>query len=83
MALRIYHLEEQLARDDVDDTHRGKVLERLGRCRAQQADLTQSLVELLSDIFTGQKRLKVYRQMKLYNDPSFNPYLYRARRLAG
>ena len=83
MALRIYHLEEQLARTDVDAIQRSKVQERLARCRAQHADLSQSLAELLDDIWSGRKLLKVYRQMKMYNDPTLNPYLYRARRIAG
>jgi Protein of unknown function (DUF4254) len=83
MALRIFHFEEQLARDDVDDIHRAKVADRLARCRLQLSDLAQSLVELLDDIWSGRKLLKVYRQMKMYNDPSLNPYLYRSQRLAG
>ena len=83
MALRIYHLEEQLARADIDAVQRGKVDERLEQCRVQHADLLQSLAELLDDIFSGRKLLKVYRQMKMYNDPTLNPYLYRSRRLAG
>lgn len=81
MALRIYHLDEQLVRD-TDAIHKAKVRERLERCHAQHADLSQSLTELLADIFAGRKLLKVYRQMKMYNDPTLNPYLYR-RRLAG
>ena len=44
----------------------------------QHADLCRSLSELLEDIFSGRKRLKVYRQFKMYNDPTMNPYLYRA-----
>jgi hypothetical protein len=83
MALRIYHLEEQLARDDIDQILRGKVNERLLRCRAQHADLVQSAAELLEDIWSGRKLLKIYRQLKMYNDPTLNPYLYRSRRLAG
>jgi hypothetical protein len=83
MALRIYHFEEQAARDDIDRIQRDKVEERLLRCRAQRADLSQSLAELLDDIFAGRKLLRVYRQMKMYNDPSLNPYLYRSRRLVG
>ena len=79
MALRIYHLEEQSARDDVDEAHRQKVDERLGRCRLQHADLSASLAELLDDLYAGRKLLKVYRQMKMYNDPTLNPYLYRTR----
>jgi hypothetical protein len=83
LALRVYHLEEQAAREDSDPVHRDKALERLDRCRAQHADLSQSLIQLLNDIFRGQKLLKVYRQMKMYNDPTMNPYLYRKRRLVG
>jgi hypothetical protein len=83
MALRIYHFEEQLARDDIDQIQRGKVNDRLLRCRAQHADLSQAAAELLEDIWSGRKLLKVYRQLKMYNDPTLNPYLYRSRRLAG
>jgi hypothetical protein len=83
LALRIFHLEEQASRTDSDAIHREKAVERLNRCHAQQADLSQSLTELLGDVFSGNKRLKVYRQMKMYNDPTMNPYLYRKRRLVG
>jgi hypothetical protein len=82
MSLRIYHFEEQLTREGADEQHRLNVGERLARCRLQHADLSQSLVELLEDIWSGRKRLQVYRQMKMYNDPTLNPYLYRTR-LAG
>ena len=83
MSLRIYHLQEQLDRRDTGDEHRKKVRERLDRCLLQLADLATSLAELLEDIFAGQKVLKVYRQMKMYNDPTLNPYLYKSGRLAG
>jgi hypothetical protein len=83
MSLRIYHFEEQLMRDDATDAHREMVTDRLARCRSQHTDLSQSLVELLDDIWAGRKLLKVYRQMKMYNDPTLNPYLYRPHRLAG
>ena len=76
MALRVYHLDEQLTRKHVDQQHLDTVRERLDRCRVQQQDLSQSLVELLQDLLTGRKMLKVYRQMKMYNDPTLNPYLY-------
>jgi hypothetical protein len=82
MSLRIYHLIEQLERDDADAAHRKNVQERLDRCRRQHADLSQSLAELFDDVWSGRKMLKVYRQMKMYNDPTLNPYLYRAQRLA-
>ena len=83
IALRIYHLEEQAARNDADPAHLRNVQQRLERCREQHADLSRSLAELLADIFAGHKILKVYRQMKMYNDPTMNPYVYRATRLAG
>ena len=77
MALRIYHFQEQLEREDADAQHLDRVRQRLERCRAQHVDLAQSLVELLADLAAGRKMLKVYRQMKMYNDPTLNPYLYR------
>jgi hypothetical protein len=83
MALRIYHLDEELAREGANGQHRAKVQERLDRCHLQHADLSQALAELLDDIWAGRKLLKVYRQMKMYNDPTLNPYLYRSRRLVG
>ena len=77
MSLRVYHLVEHLDRVDVDDEHLEKVRGRLARCRVQQRDLSQALAELLDDLLTGRKILKVYRQMKMYNDPTLNPYLYK------
>jgi hypothetical protein len=79
MALRIYHLREQLERTDADQQHREKVENKLAVCLMQQADLSQSLQELLNDIFAGKKRHRTYRQNKMYNDPTLNPYLYAAR----
>jgi hypothetical protein len=79
MALRIYHLDEQLMRDDVDDSHREKVNTRLAICRLQRHDLSQSLKELLVDIYHGAKRHRTYRQLKMYNDPTLNPYLYKSK----
>ena len=83
MSLRVYHLNEELERDDVDTAHCEKVQQKLDRCALQQKDLSGSLTELLDDIFAGRKLLKVYRQMKMYNDPTLNPYLYKSDRKAG
>lgn len=83
MSLRVYHLQEELQRTDADTEHLAKVREKLQRCGVQQADLSRSLEELLQDVFAGRKRLRVYRQMKLYNDPAFNPEVYRSGRRAG
>lgn len=79
MSLRIYHMREQLEREDVADEHFQKVSEKLARCQLQLGDLSGSLKELLDDLFSGRKRLRVYRQMKMYNDPTLNPYLYRQK----
>ena len=76
LALRIFHLDEQLARQDVDQQHVEKVNMRIAICRLQQSDLTTSLEELLVDIYSGSKRHRTYRQMKMYNDATLNPYLY-------
>lgn len=80
MALRIYHMREQLERDDVDEQHRDSVNRKLALCLEQERDLSDSLAHLLDDIFAGRKRLKVYRQMKMYNDPTLNPHIYASQR---
>ncbi|MCA9127675.1 MAG: DUF4254 domain-containing protein [Planctomycetales bacterium] len=79
MAIRLFHYEEQLQRSDVDEPHLQKVRIRLALCQEQRRDLSQSLKELLKDIRDGKKIHKTYRQMKMYNDPSLNPYLYGAK----
>ena len=76
MSLRLYHYEEQLERDDIDEAHRLKVTDRIDLCKEQRKDLSQSLRELLVDIEAGVRLHKTYRQMKMYNDPTLNPYLY-------
>lgn len=78
LALRIYHMEEQADRTDADRQHRAEANAKLKILRQQRADLSQSLSELSEDIFSGRKRLKLYRQFKMYNDPNMNPYLYQA-----
>ncbi len=82
LALRIYHLEEQTERDDATPEHIDSVERKLAVCQIQHEDLSQSLQELLDDLFAGRKRHKTYRQFKMYNDPTLNPYLYQARRKA-
>lgn len=76
IAIRIYHLQEQLTRTDVDQAHLDRVKQRIAICSQQQMDLAQSLQELLEDIVAGRKRHRTYRQFKMYNDPTMNPYLY-------
>ena len=83
LALRIYHLQEQRDRPDVQPGHRTSVEQKLAVALAQQADLSGATAQLLADIAAGRKRHRTYRQMKMYNDPSLNPYLYQAKRRAG
>jgi len=81
MSLRLYHLDEQLARNDVDAAHVERVEQKLAVCLLQYEDLSCSLSQLLDDIVTGRKRHKTYRQCKMYNDPTLNPVIYGAGRV--
>jgi len=76
LALKLYHMEEQIRRNDVEEDHVGKVRQKLTVLWEQRKDLTQAISELLEDIQAGRRIMKVYRQMKMYNDPSLNPVLY-------
>lgn len=76
LELRIYHMQEQLDRDDADDQHRQSVSAKLELCQVQRAELSDALQKLLDHIAAGTVRHRTYRQMKMYNDPSLNPYIY-------
>jgi flagellar motility protein MotE (MotC chaperone) len=76
LALRIYHMEEYSQREGLDEEQMEKIAQRLAILQEQHKDLSASLVELLDDIVAGRKRLKVYRQFKIYDDPSMNPPVY-------
>jgi hypothetical protein len=80
LSLRIYHLVEQLDRSEVDQSHIDSVQRKIAVCLVQQEDLSISLANLLTDIEAGRKRHKTYRQLKMYNDPALNPYLYETSR---
>ncbi len=81
MALRLYHYREQLERTDADADaeHLTKVRQRIALCEEQRDDLSRSLTELLQAIMAGERIHKTYRQMKMYNDPTLNPYLYQSK----
>ncbi|MEX0641467.1 MAG: DUF4254 domain-containing protein [Pirellulales bacterium] len=78
LSLRIFHLEEELSRQDASEEHRHKCQSRLSVCRQQREDLSGALAQLWSDILHGRKRLRLYRQLKMYNDPTLNPAVYKA-----
>lgn len=77
LALKIYHMQEQVDRADIDEQHKLKCSSKLAVLLEQKADLSLAFNQLISDINEGAKYMKVYRQMKMYNDESLNPVLYK------
>lgn len=77
LALKIWHMREETERPDASDEHKARCAAKLAVLLEQQADLTSAIDSLLADIAAGKKYMKVYRQMKMYNDPSTNPVLYK------
>ena len=82
LELRRYHMQEQLERTDASQDHLEKVAHKMAVLDLQRQHLTEAIDRLLAEIFAGSRPLRVYRQMKMYNDPTMNPYLYKARRAA-
>lgn len=76
LALKIYHMERETERTDVDEAHREACRRKLDVLLTQQKDLSKAIEELLEDIEAGRKYMKTYKQMKMYNDPALNPVLY-------
>jgi hypothetical protein len=79
LSLRIYHLAEQSERADASAEHRHLVRGKLAIALAQLDDLSLAAQQLADDLLAGRKRHKTYLQLKMYNDPALNPYLYRAK----
>ena len=75
-ALKIYHMDEEIQRLDVTDEHQKKCSGKLSILHEQRNDLKKSLEKLLDDLSNGKKRLKIYQQMKMYNDEDLNPVIY-------
>lgn len=76
LALKIYHMQEQVDRNDATEDHKQKCAAKLAVLLEQQKDLSLAIDQLLEDIEAGRIYMKVYRQMKMYNDPATNPVLY-------
>ncbi len=76
LELKIYHMKEQTERKDADEKHKSKCQTKLDILLDQRKDMSNCLLELLDDLNSGQKYMKVYRQMKMYNDKNLNPSLY-------
>ncbi len=77
LALKIYHMKQEAERDDLPPDKKKEVKQKLQILLEQQKDLTQAIDELLEEIAQGKKYMKVYKQMKMYNDPELNPVLYK------
>ncbi|NBO57382.1 MAG: DUF4254 domain-containing protein [Chitinophagia bacterium] len=76
LVLKIYHMQEEVMRKDADSLHIQNCESKLKILLEQKADLSAAIDELILDIAHGYKKMKVYRQMKMYNDPTLNPVLY-------
>lgn len=76
LQLKIYHFDEQLQRKDAAQSHLDSVKQKLYILQIQEEDLALAYDELMSDLRSGQKYMKLYKQMKMYNDPDLNPIFY-------
>lgn len=76
LALKIYHMRMETVRTDATAEHADLCEHKLKILNEQQADLSAAINQLLADVASGKKYMKVYRQMKMYNDPNLNPELY-------
>ena len=77
LCLKIYHMQEQVDRTDADNEHKQQCLNKLNVLLEQKEDISKSFNDLLDEIQKGEKQIKVYRQMKMYNDDTLNPVLYK------
>ena len=77
LILKIYHMEEESNRKDVTEDHRNNCQKKLDILIEQREDLSESIDQLLIDLSKGIKKMRVYKQMKMYNDESLNPVLYK------
>lgn len=80
LALKIYHMQQEVNRSDADRAHIDRCQAKLDVLTEQRSDLVTAINQLLADIEAGRKYMKVYRQMKMYNDPATNPVLYGAKK---
>ena len=76
LSLKIYHMQQETQRTEVSEEHRRVCREKLAVLLEQRADLSLAIDQLLADMEAGRKYMKVYKQMKMYNDPNLNPVLY-------
>ena len=77
LALKVYHMQEEAQRAEASEEHRNNCAKKLQILLEQKNDLSTAIEELILDIEQGKKYMKVYKQMKMYNDESLNPILYK------
>jgi len=80
LALKIYHMNEEATREEATAEHRAKCQEKLNVLLDQKNDMFISISQLVEDIEKGDKFMKVYKQMKMYNDADLNPVLYQNKK---
>jgi hypothetical protein len=80
LALKIYHMHEEATRAEASQDHRDKCQAKLNILLEQRTDLSTAIDDLLNDIEKGNKFMKVYKQMKMYNDDELNPVLYQNKK---
>lgn len=76
LALKIYHMQQEVDRKDSTEEHLNQCRTKLNILLEQRVDLSSAIDQLIADIESGKKYMKVYKQMKMYNDPALNPVLY-------
>ena len=79
LALKIYHMQQEVERNDASEEHIEKCRAKLAVLLQQREDLSTAIDQLIADIAAGHKYMKVYKQMKMYNDPELNPVLYASK----
>jgi hypothetical protein len=77
LVLKIYHMDEEYRREEASEDHKNSCKQKLEILLEQRQDLSYAIDAFLSDISKGDKKMKVYKQMKMYNDESLNPILYK------
>lgn len=80
LALKIYHMQQEVKRTDASPEHMEKCNLKLSVLLQQREDLSTAIDQLIADIEAGQKYMKTYKQMKMYNDPALNPILYKNKK---
>ena len=80
LALKIFHMSEEVNRENAEQSHKLSCQKKLDVLNEQKLDLSKAIDQLIDDIEKGNKYMKIYKQMKMYNDEELNPVLYKAKK---